>query len=92
VLADYRTAPISDRLRAALVFIEKMTLHPDQLGPEDVRAALAAGVSRTALVDAVHVCANFSIIVRIADAFAFHVQTDAEFLASARQLLKRGYR
>jgi hypothetical protein len=69
-----------------------MVQRPEQLGPAEVAAVYAAGVSRAALEDAVHVCANFSIIVRIADAFAFHVPSDAEFVASARQLLERGYR
>ena len=69
-----------------------MVQRPDELGPADAAAVQAAGVSRAALEDAVAVCANFSIIVRIADAFEFHVPTDAEFLASARQLLERGYR
>jgi hypothetical protein len=92
VLEDYERAPIADGLRATLRFLDKMTMRPDELGPADAEAVYAAGVSRAALEDAVYVCANFSIIVRLAEAFEFHVPTDAEFLASAKQLLKRGYR
>jgi hypothetical protein len=69
-----------------------MTLDPDSLEPADVEAAYAAGVSRDALEDAIHVCANFSVIVRIADAFEFQVPSKADFLVAARSLLKRGYR
>ena len=55
VEADWRTAPIDERLRAMLGFIEKLTLRPDELGPEDADAVRAAGVSDEAMVDAIHV-------------------------------------
>jgi alkylhydroperoxidase family enzyme len=83
---------VRPEVRAALGFIEKMSRTPDALGPDDVDAVYAAGVSRAALEDAIHVCANFSVIVRIADAFEFHIPSKADFIASAHQLLKRGYR
>lgn len=92
VLDDYRTAPIGEGLRATLGFLDKMTMRSDELSPADAEAVFAAGVSRAALEDAVYVCANFSIIVRIADAFEFHIPTEAQFVASARMLLERGYR
>ena len=69
VRADWRTAPIDERLRAALGFIEKQTLHPDELTEADAEAAYAAGVSRKALHNAAHVAALFNMIVRLADAF-----------------------
>jgi hypothetical protein len=69
-----------------------MTLEPDSLGPDDVDAVHAAGVSPEALEDAIHVCANFSVIVRIADAFEFAIPSKADFIASAHNLMKRGYR
>ena len=40
VEADWRTAPIDERLRAMLGFIEKLTLRPDELGPADAEAAV----------------------------------------------------
>ena len=43
------------------------------------------------LVRAVHVCAAFSAIVRVADTFDFEISTPEEFDAGARVLLKRGY-
>jgi hypothetical protein len=58
ILADYRTAPIDERLRGALHFLA--TLDPDP--------ALAAGVSRAALRDAAEVKAAFDLITRYADA------------------------
>jgi alkylhydroperoxidase family enzyme len=67
VAADWRSAPISPQLRATLGFLEKMTVTPNELVPADADAVLAAGVSREALIDAIHVCALFSMIVRLAD-------------------------
>jgi hypothetical protein len=58
VLADYRTAPIDEKLRATLHFLE--TLDPSR--------ALAAGVSKQALRDAADVQAGFELITRFADA------------------------
>ncbi len=58
VLADYEAAPIDERLRSALHFLE--TLDPAR--------ALAAGVSKDALRDAADVQAGFEMITRFADA------------------------
>ena len=65
MLDDYETAPIDERLRETLRFLETMTLRPERL---DAAPALAAGVTREALRDAAYVCAAFSLIARIADA------------------------
>ncbi len=91
VLADYRTASISAKLRATLAFLEKMTLAPDALERDDADAARAAGVTDAELRDAAHVCAAFNVIVRIADALEFDIPSDAIFHADAKMLLKRGY-
>jgi hypothetical protein len=74
------------------VFLEKMTLAPGELTPADRDAVLAAGVSREALVDAVHVCALFSMIVRLADALGWAIPPPEEFAARGRVLLESGYR
>jgi len=92
VLADAGTAPIDARLRATLAFLERMTLCPDELGPEDAQRARDAGVSDAALADAVHVCALFNMIDRIADAVAFFVPTAEQFAREAPGMLNRGYR
>ena len=64
---DWRTAPVTQELRATLGFLEKLTLHPADVTREDADAVRAAGVSDEALIDAIHVCALFSMIVRLAD-------------------------
>ena len=94
VLADYKTAPIDDKLRATLALLEKMTLRPDELGPEDVRAVLALGVSKDAVRDALHVAYLFNIYDRLADTLGWDVPSEESgaYRSSAKTLLGRGYR
>jgi uncharacterized peroxidase-related enzyme len=91
VLDDYKTAPISDKYRAALAFIERMTKTPDELSSDDARAATSAGVSSDELRDAAAVAATFAIITRNANALDFDIPTGEEFNKAASMLLKRGY-
>ena len=90
-LDDWRTAPIDDRLRATLGFLEKLTLEPDALGPADGDAVRAAGVSDDALLDAIAVAALFNVIDRVADALAFDVPPPEAFAARADRMLATGY-
>ena len=92
VLEDWRTAAIPERLRVVLGFLEKLTLHPQQVGPHDVAPLRAAGVSDAGIADVIHVCAAFNIIDRVADSLNFAVPDAAGFTAGARRLLRRGYR
>jgi alkylhydroperoxidase family enzyme len=91
VAADWRSASLSPQLHATLAFLEKMTLEPDELGPDDVEHARAASVTDEALIDAIHVCALFSMIVRLADAFGWDVPPGEAFAARAPVLLENGY-
>ena len=91
VWADWRTAPVSERIRAMLGFLEAMCQRPDQLGPQDVLPLRAAGLSRPDIEDAVYVCAAFLVITRVADALEFHVPGEAELDRAAEGMLARGY-
>ncbi|HLY93070.1 MAG TPA: hypothetical protein VKQ89_07420 [Candidatus Angelobacter sp.] len=73
VLADWRAADIDSRLRATLQFLEKLTLTPEVIGPEDVKAARAAGVSDPALRQAIYLCFIFSTMDRLADTLGFQL-------------------
>ena len=88
---DWRTAPSDDRLRATLGFIEKLTVRPAELTAADAAAVLDAGVSREALVDAIHVAALFNMIVRLADSLGWDVPEFDEFHARADRMLAGGY-
>jgi alkylhydroperoxidase family enzyme len=82
---------VSPKLRAALGFIEKQTLTPDELTPADAGAVYAAGVSRQALRDAALVSALFNMIVRLADAFGWDVPEWDALKARAPMMLEGGY-
>ncbi len=79
------------RLGATLLFLRTMTLTPEALGPDDARAVFAAGVSREALDDAIHIAVLFNTINRVADALGFDIPSDEAFAASARLILRFGY-
>ncbi|MDE2473837.1 MAG: hypothetical protein KGO48_02185 [Alphaproteobacteria bacterium] len=91
VLADFRSAPITEALRGALAFLEIMTLRPMDLSADSAREALRSGVTNEALQDASAVAAVFNIITRYADTLNFAMPTAAEFDRAADMLLKRGY-
>ena len=88
---DWRTAPVSPRIAATLGFIEKLTLRPEEVTRADADAVRAAGVSEEALVDAIHVCALFSMIVRLADSLGWDVPPFESFFERADAMLAGGY-
>lgn len=87
-------APIDGRMRATLGLLEKMTKTPHALSPEDVRAVMRAGVSKTAIEEALEVAFLFNVFDRLADALDWDVPArDSGFYQiSARRLLARGYK
>jgi uncharacterized peroxidase-related enzyme len=90
-LDDLDTAPIEEPLRATLRMLAKLT-REHSIDADDVRAALAEGVSRQQIEDALAVCLVFNITDRLANAFDFTIAGPAAMTAGARHLLKRGYR
>lgn len=90
-LADWRTAPVDEKVRVMLGFLDKMTRTPEALTPADAAGLRAAGLSEEAIDDAIVVCAAFNLIARLADTFEFQLQTPAELESGARSLLQRGY-
>ena len=91
VLADFRSAPISEALKGALAFLEVMTLRPMELSAEHAKAALRSDVTAAGLKDAIAVGTLFNIITRYADALDFAMPSPREFDRAAGMLLKRGY-
>lgn len=92
VLDDYERAPISDKLRATLGFLKKLTLAPEELTADDARQVLARGVSKAALADAIYVASTFNVFDRLADAMGWYVLPAEAFDVSAKRLIARGYR
>ena len=91
VRRDWRTAPVNERVRATLGFLEKLTLQPHELTRADAAAVLSTGVSEPALVDAIHVGALFNMIVRLADSLGWEVPSDETFHARAQAMFESGY-
>jgi alkylhydroperoxidase family enzyme len=91
VVDDWRTAPLRPELAATLVFLEKLTLRPDELEPAVAEAVYAAGVSQQALRDAAAVCGLFNMIVRLADSFGWDVPTWDRLQQRAPAMLEGGY-
>jgi alkylhydroperoxidase family enzyme len=91
-IRDLDSAPISDKLRATLGFLRKVTREHDKVTPADVKALLALGVTKQQVKDALNVCFCFNVITRLADAFCFEVGPQSAFEVSAKMLLTRGYR
>lgn len=92
MLEDYESAPIEPKLKAMLGYLEKLTLTPDAIGPDDVAVLREIGLADEAIADAVHVCAMFNIYDRLADALGWEVPANPEFWAKqGRFLLETGY-
>jgi len=91
VLSDLETAPIEEPLRATLRTLRKLT-RENQVDAGDMRALLAAGVSREQIEDALAICLAFNTITRLANAFGFVDPGPNAMEAGAKYLLARGYR
>jgi AhpD family alkylhydroperoxidase len=91
VLSDLDTAPIEEPLRATLRMLRKLT-REHAVDADDMRAVLAAGVTREQIEDALAVGFAFNTIGRLADAFGFFQPGPEVFEAGAKYLLARGYR
>jgi len=79
---------VSEPLRAALGFVEALSLDPDRAEVDSLRAA---GLTDADIEVAATICSAFHIIVRIADSLDFHVPTEEEFARHAPRMAARDY-
>ena len=91
VLADYRTAPITEPMRALFGFLEKMNRASSLLQAEDVAAVVAAGWTEEAVYDAITVCALFNFYNKWIDASGVSDLPAAAYAASGERLATQGY-
>jgi hypothetical protein len=91
ILDDHLTAHVSDKLRALLVFIEKVNRASTEIGPADVEAAKASGWTDEALYDAITVCALFNFYNVWVDATGVQDMPAAMYEASGQRLAEHGY-
>jgi uncharacterized peroxidase-related enzyme len=91
VLLDLESAPIHEPLRVTLRLLRKLCLE-HSVSAEDMRCAIAAGVSAQQIEDALAVAFAFETTTRLAEAFDFSVPSSNAMNAGAKFLLARGYR
>jgi alkylhydroperoxidase family enzyme len=89
---NYKTARISEKLRAMLGLLETFTLHPDKMSPDKVRAVMAQGVSKDAIRDAFYVAFLFNTYDRLADTLGWELPDRAYYLKAGQRLLNHGYK
>ena len=92
ILDDWRTAPVDEKLRATLAFLETLTLRPDDVSPEEVQAMRRAGVSDEGIEEAIAVCAVFNLADRVADSFDYVPPGPEAAAAFGQMRLARGYK
>jgi AhpD family alkylhydroperoxidase len=90
VLADLETAPIDGSLRATTRMLRKLT-REHAVDANDMRAVLAAGVSREQIEDALAVGFVFNTVDRMSRTFGWVVSGPRAFEAGSRFLFARGY-
>lgn len=91
VLEDWRTAPVSDRLRATLKYLEMLTLRPSEVNGGTMRELKAAGLNDRAIREATYVCFLFSVLDRLADALDFAMPTEDQARTIGRITFRLGY-
>ncbi len=90
-MEDYKSAPISEQLRATLGFLKRVTLTPEEVTAKHAGAVFAAGVSHEALDDALHVAFVFNILDRLADTLGWEVVDKKALGRLAKFSLRFGY-
>jgi uncharacterized peroxidase-related enzyme len=64
---DWRSADLTDRERAMLTYVEKLTLAPATVWRDDVEALRAAGFDDTGILQINLIASWFNYINRVAD-------------------------
>ena len=91
IRVDYRTAKISEKLRAMLALLETFTLHPEEMSADKVRVVMNAGVSKDAIRDAFYVAYLFNTYDRLADTLGWELPDKAYYVKAGQRLLNHGY-
>ena len=91
VLHDVETAPIDERTRALLRFVEKVTRDAASLGRADVDTVRAAGWDDEAIYFAITTCALFNFYNRWISATGVPPMSNAGHREQGQMLATRGY-
>ena len=71
--------------------MEKLTVSPSEVNPEDIESMKSVGVSDKAIEEAIYICFLFSLMDRLADAFGFDMPSAKRFQRGGRVLYSFGY-
>jgi uncharacterized peroxidase-related enzyme len=88
LVEDPAMAPVPDRLRPILSYVEKLTRSPARMTQADADAVFAAGWDEQALHDAVSVCALFNFMNRLVEGMG--LKGDASYAGIAARALHDG--
>jgi uncharacterized peroxidase-related enzyme len=91
VMQDYQTAPVTEQIRAALGFLQKLTQSPEAVIAEDLEPMHAAGLTDEAIEELVQICFVFCTINRLADAFDFEIAEGTGRKRMGAMLYNLGY-
>ncbi len=83
LVSDLEHAPVDERLRPLLRYVEKLTRAPASVTARDRQAVFAAGWSERALHDAVATCALFNFMNRLVEGMG--VKTSPAIQAAQRE-------
>lgn len=84
---DFEIAPVEQRMRPVLRYVEKLTKTPYQMTQADANAVYAMGWDEFALSDAVLICGLFNMANRIIEGHGIDRATPMEKLQLSGQLL-----
>jgi uncharacterized peroxidase-related enzyme len=91
-LRNWRAGGFRPQVMAMLAFLEKLNMAPEKMTREDVVPLKAAGLSERAIVDALNVSFLFNTVNRLANAFGYEWDSDADARQGAKFLNLAGYR
>ncbi|HVZ16355.1 MAG TPA: peroxidase-related enzyme [Terriglobales bacterium] len=92
VCRDYRTAPISEKLKALLAIAEQIQIDGKRVTKELVDQAQTHGASDLDIHDTVLIAAAFCMYNRYVDGLAtWQPQNEEMYLAMGKQLAEQGY-
>ena len=91
ILNDWQTAPIDNKLKVALSFLEKVAVPNGTVKREDMVRMRNAGISLDAVEDLLYVCLCFNMLTRLADAFDWEILSEKDFADGAKNMLRFGY-
>ena len=76
LVADYKTADISDQDKQILDYAEKITKNPAAISKEDILALQNNGFSNEAIHDIAQVTSYFNYVNRMADALGIELESE----------------